>query len=678
VKKLKVKDLADRFGVSAKDIMRELASEGMDLKSSGSIIPDDMVELVEMHLTDILKNKGGKKRTAEEKAADEAAEKAAAGDAAAAEVHLKSPIIVKSLADALGKKPNEIITSLMSMNILASINQAIPQEAAAKVCQSFGRTLVVDKREKEEHLKHSVPQHPAGEPEAPPEDKPEDMRKRPPVITFLGHVDHGKTSLQDKIRKTNVAGGEDGGITQHIGASVIEHKGSKIVFIDTPGHEAFTAMRARGAEVTDIAVLVVAADDGFMPQTVEALNHARAAKVPVIVAMNKMDLPGANPERIFLQMQQNGLMCEEWGGETGTVRVSAKTGDGIDKLLERIVLESEMLEIKANYKKPGEAVVLEAQLEQGFGPTANILVKGGVIKVGDVVLCGKYFGKVKALIDSRGKNVREAEPGTPVKIAGLSGIPDAGSKLIVCASEKDAREIAEQRGDQSRADSLVRETGATFEDVFSQFTEGKSAKLRLLIKSDVKGSGEAIVESLKKIPSDKIKTDVLSCGVGAITENDVLLASASKAMIVGFHVRVNPGVNTLAKKEGVEIRLYSIIYELVEDITEALEGRLAPEKREKDLGTARIIKIFEMSKGPRVCGCAVDKGSIRVGAKARVLRNSEIIYNGEIRSLRRFQDDVREVKQGFECGIRLDNFTDFTENDVIRCYEIEMKKATLQ
>ena len=587
------------------------------------------------------------------------------------------PIVVKALAEALGKKPNEVVSGLMQMNVLASINQTVTPEVAVEYAKKCGIELTVGSREQEK--KRETAEDTENPEDFEYQDDPKDVVPRCPIVTFMGHVDHGKTSLQDRIRKTDIAGGEAGGITQHIGASVVNVNGKTITFVDTPGHEAFTAMRARGANVTDIVVLVAAADDGFMPQTIEALNHAKAAGVPIIVAINKMDLPDANPDKVLLNMQQNGLTSEEWGGETAAIRVSAKTGQGIQDLLERILLEAEMLELKANPKRPGAAYVLESQLEQGFGPTASIIVKNGTIKIGDPVLCGEYWGKVKNLTDSRGQRVKSAGPGMPVKIAGLSGVPEAGTKLIVCSSEHHARELAEERAQANREKNLLSNAsaGVSLEDLFSKMESDKKNSLCVVLKADVNGSCEAIAEAFKKLPSEKISINVIHAGVGAITENDVLLAASSQGIVVGFHVRVNPGVNALAKKEKVEIRLYSIIYELIEDITDALAGRLEPEKRDRELGVAKILQIFELSKGPRVCGCVVEKGVVKVGAKARVFRRNELIFNGEVRSLRRFQDDVREVKQGLECGIKLDNFTDFDVGDIIQVYDIELRKATL-
>ena len=602
----------------------------------------------------------------------------AAGSVPGREVHIKTPIVVKALADAIGRKPNEVIMSLMMMNVLANINQTVESDVAQKLAEKFGCKLIVDHRDKDLHmLKNEV------EEEVAPEDRvyscsESELKERPPIVTFMGHVDHGKTSLQDCIRKTHVTASEAGGITQSIGASVVNLDGKTITFVDTPGHEAFTQMRARGANVTDVVVLVVAADDGFMPQTVEALNHAKAAKVPIIVAVNKMDLPEANFDRVLRNMQEHDLMPEDWGGQVAAIKVSARTGAGIDDLLERILLEAEMLELKANPKNPAQAFVLESELEQGLGATANVVVKNGTLRVGDAIICGQYFGKVKSLIDSRGHRVPLAGPSTPVKVVGLSGVPPAGTRLAVCESLAVAKSLGEAREAQNRVEALsAKPVAAGLEALFSQMEEGKRNDLKVVVKADVRGSTEAIVESLKKKSNPKISIEVIHSDVGAITENDVMLASSANAIILGFHVRVNPGVNDLAKKEHVEIRLYSIIYELLEDIDDAMAGRLEPEKREKELATVRILKIFHLSNGSDICGCIVEKGTAKVGAKARVYRGKELLFNGEVRSLRHLKDDVREVRAGMECGIRLDNFADFDEGDTIQLYEIELKKQTL-
>ena len=706
MKKLSVKSIARQYHVKDQVILDELAGQGVT--PDGDVIPEDMAELVEAYFAELfgeepsapaaVKNaKGGKTRPPKDgKGGREGsrpsrepagkggkAGKAAKGNGNSAgtterpelvetsgrTVKLETPIIVKVLAEAVGRKPNELISDLIKLGELAGINQAVSEANARKLCRNYGYELEIGKAEKT-----PVPVAPV---KVKPQDPPEKLVERPPVVTFLGHVDHGKTSLQDAVRKTHVVDREAGHITQHIGASTVKFNGKQITFIDTPGHEAFTSMRARGANSTDIAVLVVSATEGFKAQTVEAMNHALAAKVPIIVAINKIDLPDADPDKVLLHMQQNGLHSEDWGGSVGTVRVSARTGEGLDALLERILLEAEMLELRANPKKPAEGIVLEAQIEQGLGPTAHVLIQNGTLHVGDAAICGDCYGKVRSLISDHGERLKAAGPSTPVKVVGLSGAPEAGAFLTVMESEKAARQEVERRIAEKRSAMSGGSSVMTAEDLFSKLNNASQDTLHILIKSDVRGSGEAIAQSLAKLPSDKIKAEVILNAVGAITENDVMLAAAAHGILVGFHVRVNPGVNDLAKRQNVEIRLYSIIYELLEDISDALAGKLAPEKRETQIGAAKILQIFELSRGPKICGCRVDSGLVKVGAHARVRRGGELIYNGVIASLRRFQDDVKEVKSGLECGIRLDNFNDFAPGDEIEVYEIELKKATL-
>ena len=688
---LKVKDLAKQYNVNPKIIIRELEEQGIPADSPDSVIPEDMVELVESYFADLYdqeeeiadkrssKNaKGGKKSARREenqnnfnknKSGKSKDNSTAASQVVDGVVTLSAPIVVKTLAEAIGKKPNELITDLIKLGELASINQAISETNARKLCENYGIILEIGEAPKAEKTAAPV--------KVKAEDDPANLRERPPVVTFMGHVDHGKTSLQDAIRHTNVCSGEAGAITQHIGASTVVRDGKGITFIDTPGHAAFTSMRARGANATDIVVLVVSASEGFKPQTVEAMNHALAAKVPIIVAANKIDLPDADVNKVYLHMQQNNLTCEEWGGTIGVVPVSAKTGAGLDDLLERILMEAEMLELKANPKREPGGVVLEAQMENGLGPTASILVQSGTLKVGDVILCGEHYGRIRTLINDKGERVKSAGPSTPVKIVGLNGVPEAGDQIEYFANEKGARNEADERIAEKRAAMLATSSIQSAEDLFSKLNNENRNALNVIIKADVRGSGEAIAQSLQELPSEKIKVDVIANGVGPISENDITLAAASNAIVVGFHVRVNPGVNDIAKKQNVEIRLYSIIYELLEDITDALAGKLEPEKREKSLGEAKILQIFELSKGPKICGCMVESGSVKVGSKARVRRGGDLIYNGEVASLRRFHDDVKEVKAGLECGIRLDNFMDFEVGDEIELYEIELKKATL-
>ena len=688
---LTVKALAKKYGVAARDIVRELNEQGIETGDSlDAVIPEDMQELVESYFADLYESDEIQLRNADKRSgknqsrSGKGKEKnvpvknqhsngsAAASDSSDLEgkvITLPSPVIVKVLAEAVGKKPNELISDLIKLGELAGINQPISDANAKKLCASYGCELVFGTEPK------AAPAPVARKNEVVYD--PSQLRERPPVVTFMGHVDHGKTSLQDKVRNTHVTAGEAGAITQHIGASSVTFNDKPITFIDTPGHAAFSKMRARGAGTTDIVVLVVSAAEGFKPQTVEAMNHALAAEVPIIVAINKIDLPEADPDKVLLHMQQNGLTSEDWGGDIGTVRVSAKTGAGLPDLLERILLEAQMLELKANPKRPAEGTILEAQLEQGFGPTAHVLVQEGTLKVGDIVLCGEYYGRVRTLINDKGERVKSVLPGFPVKIVGLNGVPEAGDHLECCESEKEARLIASERVAAKRTETLSSSAITSAEDLFSKLNQEEQNTLNLIIKADVRGSGEAIAGSLAQLPSEKIKSVVVANGVGPISESDIDLAAATNAIVVGFHVRVNPGVNDLAKKRGVEIRLYSIIYELLEDITDALAGKLAPERKEKVVGEARILQIFELSKGPKICGCRVDSGVVKVGAKARVRRDKELIYNGEVASLRHFRDDVREVKAGLECGIRLDNFADFLVGDEIEIYEIELKKATL-
>ena len=696
-KELKVKEIAKQYGVSAKEIIEELAGQGIETpQAENSVIPDDMVELVEAYFADLFEQeaeapvdkkavkkgpkkasstkkeepgRGGKNRPQPQKPSTTSSASAASSAVVDGKLTLPAPIIVKTLAEAVGKKPNELITDLIKLGELAGINQPISEANAKKLCRNYGIELVIGQPPK--------PAAPAAAPKPKPEDNPAFLKERPPVVTFMGHVDHGKTSLQDAIRHTHVTDKEAGAITQHIGASTVSYKGKGITFIDTPGHAAFTNMRARGANATDLVVLVVAATEGFKPQTVEAMNQALAAKVPIIVAINKIDLPDADPDKVLLHMQQHGLTSENWGGTVGTVPVSAKTGQGLPDLLERILMEAEMLELKANPKRAAQGIVLEAQLENGLGPTASVLIQDGTLHVGDVVLCGESYGKIRTLINDKNERVKSAGPSTPVKIVGLSGVPDAGDPLEIFESEKAARAEAANRVAEKRGHMLATSSIATAEDLFSKLNSEDRNTLNIIIKSDVRGSGEAITQSLAQLPSEKIKAEVISGAVGPISENDISLAAATNSLVVGFHVRVNPGVNDMAKKQNVEIRLYSIIYELLEDITDALAGKLEPEKREKPIGTAKILQVIELSKGPKICGCMVESGSVHVGAKARVRRSKELIYNGEVASLRRFKDDVKEVKAGLECGIRLDNFNDFIEGDEIELYDIELKKATL-
>jgi len=588
-------------------------------------------------------------------------------------IELKKPkVVVKDFAQMMDMKPNQVIAEMMKMNIFASINAEIDLKVAKEIGAKHGFTV------RKEEKKKAPPSQPKSKKvamkrakEVP--DSPDTLLPRPPVVTFMGHVDHGKTSLLDQIRNTRVVAGESGGITQHIGAYTVELNDHKITFLDTPGHAAFTAMRARGANLTDIAVLVVAADDGVMPQTIEAIKHAQAAGVCIIIAMNKMDLRSANPDRLKQQLQENEVMVEDWGGAIGCCPVSAETGEGIDGLLERIILESEMLELKANPNKPGNGFVVEAQMEPGMGPTASLLVKSGSIKVGDSVVCGLYWGRVKALISDQGTKVRSVGPSTAVKVLGLTNVPGAGDEFQVMSDDREAKAISEEMQQAERTQTLegAAPKKMSLDDLFGAAASIEKKELKVIIKTDVQGSLEAIEHSLKGIKSDKVVIKIISADVGNITENDVMLASASNAIILGFHAGKESGANAAAKREGVEIRLYSIIYELIDDVESAMKGLLEPELREQVIGEAEIREVFELSKKSKIAGCMMMSGRVTTQASIRIKRGRDILFEGKIGSLRRFQNEAAEVRQGQECGIRPDNFTNFEPGDVIEAYLVE-------
>ncbi len=587
-------------------------------------------------------------------------------------ISIKPPIVVRELAEQLKQKPFKIIADLMELGVFANVNQTIEENIAQRVCFKYGFKFEVEKRERGSGLVHA----PIKKVELDIEDKPEQLALRAPVVTIMGHVDHGKTTLLDVIRKSNVAAGEAGGITQHIGAYTIsfphpERKNelAQITFLDTPGHAAFSSMRARGANVTDLVVLVVAANDGVMPQTLEALNHAKAAKVPILVAVNKIDHPNANSLKVRQQLQDKGLVPDDWGGDTIFADVSALTKQGVDKLIELILLQADLLELKANPNRRAKGNVIESGLEPG-GPTATVLVRKGTLHVSDVIICGQFFGRVRALINEEGKRLKEAGPSVAVKVLGLNGVPEAGLEFSVVEDEKAARELGEQRALEAKALGQEMRTKVTLENLFDKLASSTFKLLKVVVKADTQGSVEAIVEALKKIESDKVSLEVIHSAVGTITESDVALASASDAVILGFHTRVDSGVADKAKHEGVQIKLYAIIYELIDQVKEAMAGLLEPILKDITVGAAEVRKIFELSKGAPVAGCMVTSGRI-VKGKVRVRRRKEIIYEGITQSLRRFQDEVNEVRAGMECGIRIEGFSEFQIGDNIECYAVE-------
>jgi translation initiation factor IF-2 len=583
-------------------------------------------------------------------------------------IHIKPPIIVKDLATQLGVKNFQLIKELMTeFNVFVNQNQTIEPDIATKIAEKHGFILEKERREKGGGV-HKIEQVVVAPP-PPVIEKEEELRLRAPIITFMGHVDHGKTSLLDAIRKTRVAASEAGGITQHIGAYQVDYKGSKITFIDTPGHAAFTAMRARGANVTDIVVLVVAADDGLMPQTIEAINHAKAAPhVKIMVAINKIDLPGANIDRVKKQLQEKGLQAEDWGGDTIVVPVSATKGTGIDQLLEMMALQAEVMELKSSPTATPRGTVIEAQVESGRGPTATVIVQMGTLKTGDVFICGDYSGKVKSLLNDQGEPIKEAGPSTPAKVLGFTGLPNAGDEFLVMKAERDAKTLSEERLDAKRTGKLNVPQRATLESLL-EAADGKKL-LRIVLKCDAQGSVEAIVGALNQIQSDKIDLEIVHSAVGPVSESDMLLASASNAVVVGFNVKVENVAVTAAKREGVQVKLYSIIYELIDQLKEAMAGLLDPEHRETVIGHAEVKQVFKLSRGI-VAGCLVTDGRIARTARARVLRRRQPVYDGGLSTLRRFQDDVKEVRSGLECGIKLGDFSEYQVGDIIECYQLE-------
>ena len=629
----RIDQIAKEVKVSNKEVIAKLAELGIEVENENSEIDEEDAQLV----TELLLEENGKK------------------------ISVDGPLTVQNLADAVGKSASEVIMELMKMGTMATINQEVTFEVAALLAQKYGFTLEavasdVDAEEEIEKLMEIE------------EDREEDLKPRPPVVTVMGHVDHGKTSLLDAIRNTRVTSSEAGGITQHIGASEVSINGQKIVFLDTPGHEAFTSMRARGAQVTDIAILVVAADDGIMPQTIEAINHANAAGVPLIVAINKIDKPGANPEKVKKELAYEGLLVEDWGGNVISVEVSAKKNQNIDTLLEMVLLVAEMEELRANPNKRAVGTVIEAQLDKARGPVATVLVQGGTLKVGDPIVAGIASGKVRAMINSKGKRVKHAGPSTAVEILGLSEVPQGGDQFVAVPTDKIARNISEKRQLIQREEMLKSSQRMSLDDFFNQMNEGQVKDLNVVIKADVQGSVQAVKQSLEKLSNEEVGVNVIHGGVGAINESDVLLAAASNAIIIGFNVRPVSGAESLADKENVDIRTYTIIYKAIEDIQAAMSGLLDPELKDEDTGKAEIREVYKISGVGSVAGCYVTSGKIFRNSKVRIVRDGIIIQECEILALKRFKDDVKEVNSGFECGMSFVNYNDIKVGDVIEAY----------
>jgi translation initiation factor IF-2 len=582
-------------------------------------------------------------------------------------IRIEEQVSLQQLAQRMSLKATDVLLKLLGMGMSGvNINSTLDADTAKILASEFGWTVEDVAMSEDATLSAAMDDAADGEAET-----------RPPIVTVMGHVDHGKTSLLDRIRKASVAEGEAGGITQHIGAYRVETSRGTIAFLDTPGHEAFTAMRARGASATDIVILVVAADDGVMPQTKEAINHAQSAKVPIIVAINKIDKPGADPDKIKRDLASLGLQPEEWGGETIFVHVSAKTGEGIDQLLENVLLQAEVLELKASPKKKASGVVIEALLDRGRGPVARVMIQDGTLRAGDVVLAGGAWGKVRAMTDELGRTVAEAGPSTPVEVLGLNEVPSAGDPVHAVKDTKTAEEIAETRRKKASKSLIPQDQKHTLETLISKLGEGEQLELKLIIKGDVQGSVEAVGQALSKLTTQKVKVTIVNAAVGGITEGDVNLAIASKAIIVGFNVRPAGKAASMAESEGIEIRLYNIIYNAVDDIRSAMEGLLPATKVEKALGKAEVRQVFRITKVGTVAGCMVITGVMKRTSDARLVRDSVVVFTGKLSGLRRFKEDVKEVAEGFECGISLENFNDVKEGDIIESFEVEEIKTKL-
>jgi len=691
--KIRVHELAKELDISSKDLINLLLEEfSIEVKNHMSTIDDEDAELIKEFFADNekqdiaesavakkediveeyeeilndsikeIKHKKNKNKKMEQQSNKDSKEEASEEEII---IEIDKTITVKELSEKLSKPTAEVIKQLMFMGVMAAINQEIDFETSEKLCEKFN-AIAMPKEEDNESEFTEI------DSEA---DDDELLEKRPPVVTVMGHVDHGKTSLLDAIRKAKVTETEAGGITQHIGAYVVNINNERIAFLDTPGHEAFTAMRARGAQITDIVILVVAADDGIMPQTKEAINHCKAANVPIIVAINKIDKPGANPDKVKQELTEHGLVPEDWGGDTICVPVSARTKEGIDNLLEMIILTAEVQELKANPNRKAKGAVIESKLDKGRGPVASLLVQNGTLHVGDSILVGSTYGRIRAMFDDNGRKIKKAGPSIPVEILGLSDVPSAGDKFNVIRDEKTARNMSEKRKEKLRTASLNSNHKVSLEDLYNQIQEGKVKELNIIIKADVQGSIEALKQSLEKLSTDSVKVRVIHGAVGAITETDVTLASASNAIIIGFNVRPDTNATTAAEKEDVDIKTYRIIYNALDDIKSAMIGMLEPEFKEVILGKVEIRQVYKISSIGTVAGCYVLDGKITRNSSIRIIRDGIVILEGELGSLKRFKDDVKEVAAGYECGLTIEKFNDIKEGDILEVFAMEEIKA---
>ena len=680
--KIRVYELAKELNVSSKDLITLLMEEfGVEVKNHMSVIEDEDAALIqeligENGIPETKKsivdeyedqlaeevNKGVRKKKKTKKEIErEEIEKNA--EAACGVVEIGDTITVKELCEKLGKPTAEVIKNLIFLGVMAGVNQEIDFATAEKLCEKY--EVIAERKEEETEL------------EAFEEDTDiveENLEKRPPIVTIMGHVDHGKTSLLDAIRKARVTDTEAGGITQHIGAYTVTLNGEKITFLDTPGHEAFTAMRARGAQVTDIVILVVAADDGIMPQTKEAISHCKAANVPMIVAINKIDRPGANVDRVKQELTEHGLVSEDWGGDTICVPVSAKTGENLDSLLEMILLTAEMQELTADPNRKSKGTVIEAKLDKGRGAVASLLIQNGTLHVGDSILVGSTYGRIRAMFDDMGKKIKSAGPSIPVEVLGLSEVPAAGDRFVVVKDEKTARNMAEIRKDKIRTESHQTSHRVSLEDLYSQIQEGKVKELSIIVKADVQGSVEAIRQSLEKLSTDDVKVRVIHGAVGAITETDITLAAASNALMIGFNVRPDSNAIAAAERDGVDIKTYRIIYDAIEDVKSAMIGMLDPEYKEVVNGKAEVRMTYKISNVGTIAGCYVTDGKIVRNSEIRVIRDGIVIFESVLASLKRFKDDAKEVNKGYECGLSVERFNDLKEGDIIESFTMEAVK----
>ncbi|OOM76915.1 translation initiation factor IF-2 [Clostridium sp. BL-8] len=687
--KIRVHELAKELNIESKELITILMEEfNIEVKNHMSTIEDEdavlikellagrseensaakteskksIVDLYEDELAEQLNNVSKKKKkTKKEEEAELKAEKEKNMENAPV-IEIGASITVKELAEKLNKSSNDVIRTLIFSGVMAGINQEIDFETAQKVCTEY--EVIVEKKEEIQELEVLEIE----------EDDEANLQKRPPIVTVMGHVDHGKTSLLDSIRKAKVTDTEAGGITQHIGAYTIKLNGEEITFLDTPGHEAFTAMRARGAQITDVVILVVAADDGIMPQTKEAINHCKAAGVPMVVAINKIDKPGANVDRVKQELAEQGLLAEDWGGDTICEEVSAKQNLNIDKLLEMVLLTAEMLELKANKNRRAVGTVIEAKLDKGRGAVASLLVQNGTLRVGDSILVGSTYGRIRAMFDDTGKKIKSAGPSIPVEVLGLSEVPEAGDRFNQVKDEKTARNMADSRKDKLKAETLLANHRVSLEDLYSQIKEGKVKELAIIIKADVQGSVEAIKGSLEKLSTDDVKVRVIHGGVGAITETDITLATASNAIVIGFNVRPDSNAAAQADKDGVYVKTYRIIYDALDDVKAAMIGMLEPEYKEVILGTAEVRTTYKISNVGTIAGCYVLTGKLKRNAETRVIREGIVIFESSLSSLKRFKDDAKEVNSGYECGLTVEKFNDIKEGDIVECFEMEAIK----